>query len=115
MASKMILRPFLIYDIHHPLHTAPQLPLHLKIPKPQHCPAYGLVVVVDLPVSLHISLDLRNPEIPVGFDGGFAVFPIVAMPECTVHKNYQFVFDQADVRFAGEFLFVAFVADARMP
>jgi len=81
----------------------------------EYGPAFGLVVGIDFPVPLPIPLDFGNPEVLVGFDGGLSVFPIMPMPECPIHKNHQFVFDQADIGFAGEFLFVAFVPDACMP
>ena len=37
------------------------------------------------------------------------------MPKGTVYKNHQLVFDQADVRLAGESLFVASVPNSSMP
>jgi hypothetical protein len=73
------------------LNTSPQFLLHLKIPKAQHGPAFGLVVGIDFPVTLSISFDLGNPKVAVGFDGILAVFPVMPMPEGTIHKNHQFV------------------------
>lgn len=71
--------------------------------------------MVDLPVPLHVALDLRNPKIPVGVDVALAGFPIVPMPEGAVDKNHQFIFEENDIWLPGEFFLVAPVAQAGVP
>jgi hypothetical protein len=90
-------------------------PLHLEIPEPQYRPALGLVVGIDFLIPLHIPLDLGDPEFRVGFDGMFAMFPVVAMPEGAVDEDDQFVFFQADVGLAEERFLGGFVPDTGLP
>lgn len=58
----------IIKGIHHPLHTTPQFLLDLKIPEPQYGPAFGLVIIVDCPVKLHVSFDFQKSRLDLRLD-----------------------------------------------
>jgi len=58
----------IIEGIHHPLHTAPQFFLDLKIPEPQYNPAFGLVIIVDFPVLLPVSFDFQKSRLGLMLD-----------------------------------------------
>jgi hypothetical protein len=62
------------YSINNAFQTCSQFPFHLKIPKPQNYPPFGLVVGIDFLISLYISLDFGDPEFPVGLDCGYWFF-----------------------------------------
>ena len=74
-----------------------------------------MVVGIDFLIPLHIPFDLGDPEFPVGFDGMFSGFPVVAMPEGTIHKNDQLVFFQTDVGLARKRFLGSFIPYARVP
>jgi hypothetical protein len=74
-----------------------------------------MIVEIDLLIPLHIPFDLGDPEFPVGLDGMFAMFPIVAMPKGTVDEDDEFVFLETDVGFAEEWFLGGFVPDTALP
>ena len=48
-------------------------------------------------------------------NGSLAVFPVMAVPEGTVHKDDQLVFDKYHIRFARKLSFIAAVPQPGMP
>ena len=59
--------------------------------------------------------DLGDTEFPVGFKRMFMVFPIVAVPEGTVHEDDELVIFETDVRFAVQWFLRGFVPDSGLP
>lgn len=69
-------------------------------PKSKYYPSLFLQTSSYFLISLHISLDLGNPKIPVAIYFILSIGPIIAVPEITVTENSNFPSNKCDVWFS---------------
>src|SRR5690606_9630077 len=103
------------YSIQNLLYADTQFLFYLKVPKSQHRPASRKLIRINFPVPLHVPFDLGDPEGSVSLYVFFADLPVMTVPERTINKDQQFVFNKGYVGFTWKLTPIAPVSETRMP
>lgn len=76
-------------------------------PKAKYHPTIVAKVLSHFGIALHITFNLRKPEILIAFYFILCGFPVIAVPKITVTKNRYFTSRKRNIRFPKHGLVIA--------
>ena len=88
---------------------------YFLFPKMQAAPASLFQQGIVTFVPGHVLFDFFYPVIPVGFEPGFTVFPLVPMPKLTINKDGYLMLSDGYIWRTGELFIVQPVSEAAPP
>jgi hypothetical protein len=95
--------------------TVTEFFFNLAVPKPESRKTFFSQQLIALSVALHVSFDFWNPKFTVRFYCIFLFFPIVAVPEFAIDKDYKFIFSDNNIWRPGQFSHIFPVSDSQSP